>query len=159
MNDTILRQELVNLLIKKQAHIDFKEVMADFPETHLNTVPPNSEYSFWQLIEHMRLAQRDILDYIVADVYHLPSFPEDYWPKRSAQTDLKGWQATIKSFLEDRQALVELILKPETDLFAPLKNSGEYRHCILREIHIIASHNAYHTGALLIMRQSLGIWP
>ena len=157
-NDKALRVELVNLLTKKQAHADFKEAVADFPEEHFNTVPPGCRYSFWQLLEHLRLAQKDILDYITADAYTWPTFPDDYWPDASTETDREGWQQSVNAFLADRQNLVDLIERPETDLFAPLPNSGERNHNILREIHIAASHNAYHTGAFILMRQTMGIW-
>ncbi|MAU00467.1 MAG: hypothetical protein CL608_25270 [Anaerolineaceae bacterium] len=158
-HDAALRQQLVNLLTVRQAHMDFEDAIADFPAEQINTRPANCDYTFWHLLEHLRICQKDILDYIQSPEYKWPTFPDDLWPDKSAQTDLAGWQQTIASFRQDRQKLVAIINDPETDLFAPLPNSGDYRHTILREINIIAGHNAYHTGELGILRQTLGLWP
>jgi len=147
MNDELLRQELVNLLIKKQAHADFKDAVEGFAESHINIVPKGCNYSFWHLVEHMRICQKDILD-----------FPDDLWPSKDASTDVEGWQQSVNSFLADREALVQIVQNPATDLFAPLENSKEHQHSILREIHVIAAHNAYHAGGLVIMRQRADIW-
>ena len=157
-HDQHLRQELINLLTKKQAHADFQDAVEDFPESHINVIPKGCDYSFWHVVEHLRLCQKDILDYIISNNYILPSFPDDYWPEENAVTDFRGWQQSIDDFLADRDALVKIIQNPEVDLFAPLENSGEHQHSILREINIISAHNAYHTGALVIMRQRAGIW-
>lgn len=156
--DQELRNQLVSLLTVRQAHMDFADAVADFPAEHINTRPPNCDYTFWHLLEHLRICQRDILDYILSDDYQWLSFPDDLWPDRSARTDLAGWQQTIDSFFADRQSLVNIISDPSVDLFAPLPNSGDHRHNILREINIIASHNAYHTGELGVLRQVLGLW-
>ena len=157
--DSELRNQLVRMLTVRQAHMDFEDAVANFPKEHINTRPPNCEYTFWHLVEHLRICQKDIVEYIQSDDYHWPSFPDDLWPDSSAATDPAGWQRTIESFCADRQALVDIVNDPEVDLFAPLPNSGEYEHNILREINIIASHNAYHTGELGIMRQMMGLWP
>jgi len=157
--DRELRNQLARMLIVRQAHMDFKDAVADFPEEHINTRPPNVGYSFWHLLEHMRLAQLDILEYIQADDYRWPSFPDDYWPEVTAETDLAGWRRTIDDFLAGRQQLVAIVNNPEVDLFAPLPNSGEHGHNILREINIVANHNAYHTGELGILRGVMGLWP
>lgn len=153
-----LKQQLVNMLTVRQAHLNFEDAVENFPEAHINTVPPNCNYSFWQLLEHLRICQKDILDYIESDNYTWPKFPDDLWPEKSSETDLAGWQQTINTFLNDRQKLVDIINNPETNFFASLANSGKHMHTILREINIIASHNAYHTGGFVIMRQSIGIW-
>jgi hypothetical protein len=157
-NDQELRNQLARMLTVRQAHMEFEDAVAGFPEEHLNTFPPNGDYTFWHLLEHLRICQKDILDYIQADEYHWPNFPDDLWPDKSSQTDLPGWQETIAQFCADRQALVDIVNDPTIDLFAPLPNSGEHRHNILREINIIASHNAYHTGELAILRGVMGLW-
>jgi len=154
-----LRSQLARMLTVRQAHMDFEDAVADFPLEHINTRPPNVEYTFWHLIEHLRLAQKDILEYITSDTYSWPDWPDDYWPPKDAATDAAGWQQSIDSFLADRRALVEIIQDPEVDLFSPLPNSGEHRHNILREVNVIANHNAYHTGELGILRQVMGLWP
>ena len=157
--DQTLRTQLVNLLTVRQAHMDFEDAVAGFPTAHINTRPPHCTYTFWHLLEHMRICQRDILDYIQADVYRWPTFPDDLWPDTAATTDAAGWQRTIDAFLADRQRLVEIVRNPAMDLFAPLPNSGAHGHTILREINIIAAHNAYHTGELGVLRQTLDLWP
>lgn len=156
--DEELRNQLTRMLSVRQAHMEFEDAVADFPRQHINTKPPNCSYTFWHLVEHMRICQKDILDYIQSDDYEWPDFPEDLWPDEAAQTDLAGWQQSIEQFLVDRQALVDIINDPDVDLFAPLANSGEHRHNIVREINIIVSHNAYHTGELGILRQVVGLW-
>lgn len=157
--DSELRRQLVHMLTKRQAHMDFEDVVAEFPEDHINRRPPNCDYTYWHLIEHLRLTQRDILDYVAADEYHWPQWPDDYWPERTAETDAAGWQQTISQFTADRARLVELVNDPEVDLFVPLPNSGEHKHDLLREINVVASHNAYHIGELGILRQVDGLWP
>ena len=158
-SDKELRNQLTRMLTVRQAHMDFEDAVAEFPEEYINTRPPNCDYSFWHLLEHMRIAQEDIIEYILADAYQWPNFPDDYWPDKSTGTDLVGWQNTIKQFMFDRQKLVEIINDPTVDLIAPLPNSGDYQHNILREINIIANHNAYHTGELGILRQAMELWP
>ncbi len=158
MNDKELRSQLVNMLTVRQAHMDFEDAVAEFPEDQINAKPPRCDYTFWHLLEHMRLGQEDILEYILSDSYQWPTFPDDYWPDKSTNTDWKGWQNTIRQFLDDRQKLVEIINDPAVDLYAKLPNSGEYDHNILREINIIANHNAYHTGELGILRQAMDLW-
>jgi hypothetical protein len=158
-DDKELRNQLVRMLTVRQAHMDFEDAVADFPEAYINARPPNCSYTFWHLLEHMRFCQRDIVDYILAEDYEWPDFPDDLWPDVEAETDLAGWQQTIESFYADRQSLVDIINDPAVDLFAPLPNSGEHEHSIVREINVIASHNAYHTGELGILRQVMGLWP
>lgn len=158
-NDQELRNQLTNLLTARQAHMVFEDAVADFPVTHINTRPANCPYTFWHLLEHLRICQRDILEYIQADDYSWPDFPDDLWPDPAATTDLAGWQQTIAAFQADQQALAAIINDPAVDLFAPLPNSGEYRHNILREINVVAGHNAYHIGELGILRGVMDLWP
>ena len=158
-NDKELRNQLVRMLTIRQAHMDFEDAIADFPIEQINARLPNCDYTFWHLLEHIRICQQDILDYIQSDDYRWPKFPDDLWPDQAAVTDLAGWQQTIEHFYADRQKLVDIINDPMVDLFASLPNSGEHQHNIVREINIIASHNAYHTGELGIVRQVMGLWP
>jgi hypothetical protein len=147
------------MLSVRQAHMAFEDAVANFPEEAINSRPPNVDYTFWHLLEHLRLTQRDILDYIVADEYRWLNWPDDYWPEQTAETDAAGWQQTIDAFLADRQKLVDIVNDPEVDLFTPLPNSGEHGHNVLREINVIAAHNAYHIGELGILRQVAQLWP
>lgn len=155
--DQSLRQQLVNMLLKQQAHMMFEDAVADFPEAHINTRPTNVEYSFWHLIDHIRFCQWDILDYIVNPDYQSHPFPSGYWQKRKATTDLAGWNATIEQFYADRQALVDIVNDPATDLYSPIPH-GYGGHNILREIIIVADHNAYHIGEFAILRQIMRLW-
>lgn len=159
MNDQELRNQLARMLTIRQAHMNFEDAVASFPAAHINTRPPGCTYTFWHLVEHLRICQRDILDYIEAAHYAWPTFPDDLWPDPAATTDHAGWEQSIAQFLADRQALVRIINDPGADLFAPLQNSGDQRHTLLREVNIIACHNAYHTGELAILRGALNLWP
>ncbi len=155
--ETVLRQQLVNLLTLEQAHMSFEAAVQNFPLEHINTHPPKLDYTFWHLLEHLRICQWDILDYIRNPQYQSMPFPDGYWPDRSAKTDEAGWQDTMTRFLADRQALVKLVQDPNTDVYSPIPH-GYNGHNILREILIVADHNAYHIGELGILRQMMGLW-
>lgn len=157
--DTVLRQQLVALLTEEQAHMSFENAVAHFPLAQINTLPPNVPYTFWHLLEHLRICQRDILDFCVLPPqdYLWLKFPDDLWPKSEAKADAVIWEMTMQSFLADRAVLVALVQNPATDLFAPLPHGEAYT--VLREILVIADHNAYHVGELAILRQTLGLWP
>ena len=156
-NDKELRQQLTNLMIARQAHMTFEDAIADFPEAHINTRPTHVVYTFWHLIEHLRLAQWDILDYIRNPDYTSKTWPTDYWPALDTTTDLAGWNTSIAAFQADRQTLVDIINDPATDLFAQIPH-GMPGHNVLREIEVVGAHNAYHTGELGILRQVMGVW-
>lgn len=157
MNDPLSRQQLVNLLTLPQAHMGFDGAVENFPIGHINTRPPGVPYTFWHLVEHLRIAQADILDYCRNPEYQYRKWPDDYWPSRDAVTDEAGWQTSIAAFRADRAALVALAIDPANDLNAQLPH-GEAGHTLLREILLAADHNAYHVGELAILRQGLGLW-
>lgn len=157
MSDTILRQQLVNLLTIQQAHMSLESAVADFPEEHINTKPPSVDYSFWHLLEHIRICQHDILDYIRNPNYIVPSFPDDLWPDTDAKTDWAGWQATCSQFDLDLAALVAIVNDANTDFYAQIPH-GYPGHNILREVLIVADHNAYHIGEFAILRQTMDLW-
>ncbi|MFW5941720.1 MAG: DinB family protein [bacterium] len=156
-HDGELRRQLANLLQKRQAHMSFEDAVADFPPAHFNTRPDNLPYTFWHLLEHLRVCQDDILDYIRDPHYEAPNFPDDLWPARDAQTDRAGWERTMARFLADRRALVDLVNDPETDLFAPIPHGWD-GHNVLREILIVAEHNAYHVGEFAALRGAMDLW-
>lgn len=155
--DRALRQHLVALLRGGQAYMPFEAVVADFPPEHYNTRVPNAPYSFWHLLEHLRFAQRDILDYIRNPQYVWPEWPADYWPAADAVTDAAGWARTLAQFTADREALIALVEDPAHDLTAPLPYAPA--HTLLREVLLVAEHNAYHSGEFAILRGVLGLWP
>ncbi len=156
-HDQLVRQQLVNLLLERQAHMLFEDAIAGFPKAQINGRPPGLDYTFWHLLEHLRICQHDILDYIRNPQYQALNFPNDLWPPKETNTDETGWQQTIDQFLADRQALVEIVQNPETDLYAQIPHGWE-GHNILREILVVADHNAYHLGELGILRQVMGLW-
>jgi len=156
-SDQELRQQLINMLVKQQAHMQFEDAIANFPEAHINTRPPQLDYSFWHLLEHLRICQYDILDYMRNSDYQMLDFPAGYWPAKDTLSDLAGWQQTIEQFLADRQAIIDIINDPETDLVAPIPHGWD-GHNILREVLVVADHNAYHIGEFGILRHSLNLW-
>jgi hypothetical protein len=151
-----LRRQLIRGLVGDDAHMTFEDAVADFPDWAINARPPNVEYSPWHLLEHLRLTQRDILDYIRDPAYVSPDWPVGYWPDRAAEATPEEFAATIAAFLDDRQALADLVRDPATDLVAPIPHAR--RHTIAREARIVANHNSYHVGEFAILRQVMGSW-
>jgi hypothetical protein len=135
----------------------FDEAVADFPTEAINLRPPNVEYTPWHIVEHLRLTQADILDYVVNRDYVEPSWPADYWPDRDATADREQFDASVEGFREDLAALRALIGDPERDLFAVIP--GSPGHTLAREVRVDADHNAYHVGEFAVLRQVMGTWP
>lgn len=157
MSDAHIRQQLVNALVLRQAHLGFETAVADFPSAHYNTRIPNADYSVWHLLEHLRITQADILDYIENPNYQYLKWPEAYWPAPTEAADETRWRATIEAFETDRAALVDIVKDPARDLCAQIPH-GQAGHSILREILVIAAHNSYHIGELGSLRGTLGLW-
>ncbi|NDJ74746.1 MAG: DinB family protein [Chloroflexi bacterium] len=155
--DKVLRQQLVALLRGGNAHMPFDQAIADFPMEHINTRPPEVPYTFWHLLEHIRIAQWDILDFIHNTNYKPLKWPEGYWPDPETEADPDEWVKTINTFRADLNALVTLAENPATDLTAELPHAAGYT--VLREILVVADHNAYHIGEFAILRQVMGLWP
>lgn len=155
--DDHIRQQLVNALTLRQAHLGFETAVADFPAAHYNRLVPEAGYSFWHLLEHLRITQADILDYIENPNYQYLKWPEAYWPAPEADADEAAWRATIAAFEADRAALVAIAQDPARDLCAQIPH-GQPGHTILREILVIAAHNSYHIGELASLRGTLGLW-
>jgi hypothetical protein len=152
-----LRRQLGELLDGVGAHMPFVEAVADFPDGAINLRPPNIDYTPWHLIEHVRLTQADILDYVVNPNYVEPSWPADYWPDRDAMATREEFDETVRGVIADKDALKALVLDPERDLFAVIP--GSPGHTLLREVRVDADHNAYHVGEFGILRQIMGTWP
>jgi hypothetical protein len=157
MSEAAIRTQLVNLLTKQQAHQSLDDAVKNFPAKDYNTRPPNVEYTFWHLLEHLRITQWDILDYCRNPNYQNIQWPRDYWPARDATTDAVGWQRTLDQFHADLDELVTIVKDPKTDLNAPIPH-GYDGHNILREILVVADHNAYHIGEFGILRQVVKNW-
>lgn len=154
--DKFIRDELVFQLLKGNAHMPFEEAVADFPDAKMNTLFTNGEYTFWHLLEHIRRTQADILDFMVNPDYKELEWPADYWPAPDKKATRKDWDTTVKGFLKDRAVLQKLVENPKTDIYARIPHgTGQ---TIMREIFVIADHNAYHLGEFAIMRQVLEAW-
>lgn len=153
----VVRSQLIELLEAKGAHMPFEAAVADFPADGINRRVPESPYTPWHLLEHIRIAQWDILEYIRNRAYLEPTWPDEYWPARDAVATPDELQATIAAFQRDRDALREIVADPSTDLFAVIP--GTPGHTIFREIRILGAHNAYHIGEFAILRQVMGTWP
>jgi DinB superfamily len=153
----VLRQQLAELLDGIGAHMRFEDAVADFPDAAINERAPNVDYTPWHLLEHLRLTQADILEYVTNPAYVEPEWPANYWPDRAATATRAGFDATIESFVADRAVLRAMVVDPARDLFAVIP--GTPGHTLLREVRIDADHNAYHVGEFGIMRQIMGTWP
>ena len=156
-SERMLRDQLVRVLQGGMAHLTAAEAVADFPLDRINERPPNVAYTPWHLLEHLRIAQRDILAFINNLDYREPKWPDDYWPAADATTDADGWARTIAAFDADFAAVCAIATDPQTDLYARIPwGEGQI---ILREILLVADHNAYHLGEFAILRQVMQTWP
>ena len=153
----ILREELLALIDGHGAHMPFDEAVADFPDDAINRLPPNVPYTPWHLLEHIRITQLDILQYIRDRAYLAPNWPEEYWPARDATATPAQFAETVEAFRADSAALHDLVADPATDLFEVIPNTPG--HTILREMRVTGDHNAYHIGEFAILRQVMGTWP
>jgi hypothetical protein len=151
-----LRQHLLELLGGGNAHLKFDAAVADLPARLRGSRPPNVSHSPWQLVEHMRIAQWDILRFSIDPGHVSPDFPSGYWPEGDAPPDAGAWDRTIAAFQADLKAMMDLVADPATDLFAPIPHGDG--QTILREALLVADHNAYHLGQLVTVRKLLGAW-
>ena len=151
-----LREQLARLLDWHDAHADFDTAIDGLPPALRGRVPEGLPYSPWQLVEHLRLAQHDILDFCRNPEYEEMSWPADYWPSEAEPPSARAWDESIAAYRRDREALRALALDPAADLFAPIPHgSGQ---TLLRELLLVADHTAYHVGQLVAVRRLLGAW-
>ena len=155
-DDRMLRAQLANLLDSKEAHATFDAAVKGIPPKLRGVAPAGWEYSAWQLIEHLRTAQADILEFCVAARYKEKKWPDQYWPKQPAPRNAAAWNASIAAFRRDRKALQRLARNPRIDLGAVVPHGTTQTY--LRELLLVADHNAYHVGQLVALRKQLGIW-
>ena len=150
MNEQIqLREHLIELLDGKSAHIDLESALKNFPVERINDKPSGSPHSAWQLLEHIRIAQWDILDFSTNPDYKEMKWPDDYWPKDEGTAE--AWESSVKQTLDDLQKMRDLVSDEKTDLFAKIPHgSGQ---TILREALLVADHNAYHLGQIVLLRR------
>jgi hypothetical protein len=155
--DALVREQVLWLLRGGNAHMPFEDAVADFPPpARINDVFPNGTYTPWHLLEHLRISQWDILDFIRNPNYQEMEWPKDYWPAPDSQATESDWQRTIAQFQDDMRQLQQMVADPRTDLHTPIPHgTGQ---TILREMLLVADHNAYHIGEFAIMRQVMGTW-
>jgi hypothetical protein len=152
-----LREHLLYLLRGGGAHLDFEAAIANLPAELRGAKVAGVPHTPWRLLEHLRLAQWDILEFSRNPRHVSPSFPDGYWPAGDAPPDAAAWDRSVAAFRADLQAMQDLVADPATDLFARIPH-GEGQ-TILREALLVADHNAYHLGQLVVLRRALGAWP
>ncbi len=154
--DAVLRQQLTELIRGGNAHVNFKKALEDFPAELRGRRPKGAPHSPWELLEHMRIAQWDILEFSRNANHKSPDWPEGYWPEKPEPPDAKAWDRTVHGFCQDLQAMCTLIADKALDLYAPIPSgTGQ---TLLREALLVADHNSYHLGQLVLLRRMLGTW-
>ena len=156
-SDASLRQHLLALLNARQAHVTFDDAIADIPPEVRGTRPDGLPYSAWELLEHIRIAQHDILDFCQNPNYTQPEWPDGYWPVTPAPPSDEAWTESVRQVRADRQAMSDLVVDPNTNLHAEIPHGDG--QTVLREAMLVADHNAYHVGQLVTVRRLLGCWP
>jgi uncharacterized damage-inducible protein DinB len=152
--DDTIRKYLLASLQGRKAHLSFEETVKDFPDDYYNRKIPGIQYSCWDLLEHLRLAQWDILDFIVNPDYKSKQWPDGYWTKDKGDTE--KWESSVNKCLKDLRDLEAMVNDHTIDLYSPIPHAPDYT--IFQEIILVINHNSYHTGQLLMMRKGLGIW-
>jgi hypothetical protein len=155
-NDKTLREDLLSLLTEANAHASFDDAVKDLPANLRGKRPDGLPHSPWELVEHLRIAQWDIIEYALDSKHESPEFPVGYWPKSPEPPDEKAWDKSIAAFHKDMKKLVAVVNDPSTDLLAPIphaKNESLHNKSLL-----LADHNAYHIAQLVQTRRLLGAW-
>lgn len=155
-DEKALRALLQKLLDWDDAHVGFDAAVADMPVKSRGKRPAGAPHSPWELVEHLRLAQFDILDFCVNPGYKEHRWPEDYWPSSRGPSSDAAWKKSIAQFRRDRRALQSLAADQSIDLAATIPHGSGQTY--LRELLLVADHTAYHVGQLVLVRQLLGIW-
>ncbi len=156
-NQAVLREQLFQLLCGANAHVDVLSAFKDFPVEHYGTKPEGAPHSAWELLEHMRIALRDIWDFSTHPEYVEPKWPDDYWPASAEPPTKNAWRTSLKALEEDLAAFGELVKNPASNLFAQIP-WGNKDQTLLREVLLAADHNSYHAGEVVFLRRILGIW-
>jgi uncharacterized damage-inducible protein DinB len=157
MSDTPFREQLVRILDWEEAHVGFDKAVADLAPDKRGALATGFEHSVWQLLEHMRLAQEDILDFCLNSKYvHTMKWPDDYWPKQPAPPNSAAWDESVASFKRERDRF-NTLARETKDLYA-LVPTGKGRQTYLRAILLVTDHNSYHLGQIVAVRRALGAW-
>jgi len=154
--DQLLRTHLRKLLDWEDAHVGFEAAVEGIPPALRGVVPQGLPYSLWQLLEHLRRTQRDIVEFCSNPAYVELTFPDDYWPASAAPPTAAAWDESIAGFRFDREVLEQLAANPAVDLFERIPHGTGQTY--LRELLLVADHNAYHVAQLVMVRRCLGIW-
>jgi hypothetical protein len=152
-----LREQLVALLKGGGAHVQFMDAIEGFPDAKRGSYLQGLPHTGWQLLEHSRIAQWDILEFSRNASHVSPDFPEGYWPNTPGPPSDEAWQDSVSAFKRDLREMIRLVENPRTDLYAKIAH-GDGQN-ILREALVLADHNSYHLGQLVNLRQALGSWP
>jgi len=156
MNEKDFRDHVSRMLAWEEAHVGFEKAVDGIPETARGRRAEGVPYSAWQLLEHLRLAQHDMLDFCVNPQYKEMKWPDDYWPKDPAPPSAAAWDASVRQFLADRAALQAIATDTSRDLTAKIPHGSGQTY--LRELLLVADHNAHHIGELVVVRRLLGVW-
>ena len=151
-----LRQELDRLLQGRGAHVTFDEAIEKLPARLRGAKPQGCPHSAWELVEHLRIAQWDMLEFSRDPGRQSPEWPSGYWPQTAEPPDEKAWDRSVAAFRADNKAMRDLVANPGSDLFTPFAH-GEGQS-LLREALQMADHNAYHIGEIVLLRRILGVW-
>lgn len=155
-HDDKLREHLGRMLDWHDAHADFDAAIDGLSLGAAGEIPHGFPHSVWQIVEHLRLTQRDILDFCRDPTYKEPNWPRDYWPRASAPASLEEWRKSIDAFRKDREDMQNLIADPSLDLMSAVPNG--HGQTFLREALLLADHTAYHLGQLIAVRRLIGTW-
>jgi len=157
IDEKALRAQLVKLLDFEDAHVGFDRAVKGIPARMRGTVPAGGEHSLWQLLEHLRIAQADILEFCLTAKYKEKKWPDDYWPVSPSPRSASAWTKAISDYRRDRKAFQRLAANTKIDLLATIPHGTGQTY--LREILLAADHAAYHIGQIVAVRRLLGIWP
>ena len=153
--DRELRRQLLGLL-RGEAHMSFDDAIRDFPMDAINRRPPNVEYTPWAILEHLRITQWDILEYVRNPAHVSPDWPVEYWPDLGKQATPEEYRATVDGFRADLATIQAMVEDDTVDLLAPIAHAP--RHNLLREVRMVGDHNAYHIGEFAILREVMETW-
>jgi uncharacterized damage-inducible protein DinB len=156
MSDRALREQLAAVLQWEDAHASLDHVVEGVPQARWSAAAPGLPYTLWQLLEHIRLAQHDILNFCRNPGYAELRWPDDYWPPAGATPSPDEVSASIAALREDREALAAMALDSRIDLFARIPHGTGQTY--LRELLLAADHTSYHLGQMVAVRRALGIW-
>jgi hypothetical protein len=154
--DRVMREQLLELLRGKAAHLSFDEAIAGLPAKLRGAKPGGQPHTAWRLVEHLRIAQRDILEFSRDGRHKSPKWPDGYWPEGNAPKNAAEWNDSVKRFRADSKAMQKMVADPRADLLAPIPHGQG--QTVFREAMLVADHNSYHLGQLVIVRRLLGAW-